>query len=192
MEQSSRAVEGPLDATVVPLAPKRCGGCQRDLPRSAFAKNKKNLDGLYTYCRDCSAERRRAWRERNADHVKQYARTYSQEHREQINAKRRGKPASAADRARVVAWVAANRDRYLASKRQYYQAHKTTLAPAMRARYERMRDELHDYYVAAMLCQGTELRPQDIPAELIAMKRDQLRFHRLVASLDLAIQGEKE
>lgn len=191
MEQSSRAVEGPLDATVVPLPPKRCAGCLRELPRTSFAKNAKNTDGLYTYCRECAAERKRAWRTKNAEQVKAYQRDYAQQHRDELNAKRRGRPASEKDRTRVAQWVATNRTRYLEGKQRYYQAHKAALKPAMRARYERMRDELHDYYVAAMLCQGTTLRPHEIPPELIEMKRDQLRVHRLVAGLELAIEGEE-
>lgn len=174
------------------ITPKLCGMCSRDLPRSSFAKQTKAKDGLFSYCRECAAERKRAWRTRNAERVKQYNRDYRQQHREERNAKRRGQPATEKDRARVARWVEANRDRYLQAKRRYYQANKVALAPANRARYERMRDDLHDCYVAAVLRQGTTLRPHEIPRELIAMKRDQLRVHRLVAGLELAIEGEEK
>lgn len=175
--------------SVMPM--KRCAGCLQELPRSSFNANAKSTDGLYTYCRECAAERKRDWRAKNAEKVRDYERAYRQQHREAFNEKRRGLPVSEKARARVDQWVAANRDRYLETKRRYYQANKAALAPAMRARYERMRDELHDYYVASMLCQGTPLRPYEIPPELIEMKRDQLRVHRLVAGLELAIEGEQ-
>jgi hypothetical protein len=57
---------------------RRCRRCRELLPFSAFRPNLKLSSGWSSWCRACSAEATRAWRERN---------------RERINAARRTSPA---------------------------------------------------------------------------------------------------
>jgi hypothetical protein len=41
---------------------KRCGGCQRDLPLTAFAKHRYMKDGRQTRCKTCSNAASKVWR----------------------------------------------------------------------------------------------------------------------------------
>lgn len=49
---------------------KKCPRCLEDKPVSEFHKNATNKDGLGYYCRQCSNQRLKEWREKNADLVK--------------------------------------------------------------------------------------------------------------------------
>lgn len=47
--------------------PKLCKPCRRELDESMFNKRIASPDGLCVICRECSAEKNRAWREKNPD-----------------------------------------------------------------------------------------------------------------------------
>lgn len=38
---------------------KRCAGCGKELPVSEFGRNKRNTDGLQSYCRQCTNDKQR-------------------------------------------------------------------------------------------------------------------------------------
>lgn len=44
---------------------KRCPGCGRDLPTSAYHRNRRQRDGLQAQCRECKNARQRAWYRKN-------------------------------------------------------------------------------------------------------------------------------
>ncbi|AUO78184.1 hypothetical protein RSEGYP2_24 [Ralstonia phage RsoP1EGY] len=46
---------------------KTCPSCKTEKPHEAFAKNRRNPDGLMTYCRVCDREKSKAWREANPE-----------------------------------------------------------------------------------------------------------------------------
>ena len=56
--------------------PKRCTACRRDLPRSEFYRNKQAKDGLYAYCKTCSKDRARGWKQENIDRNRELARAF--------------------------------------------------------------------------------------------------------------------
>lgn len=59
--------------------PKHCGGCDRDLPRDAFATDRSKGDGLVSRCRECDSARKRAHREANLDAERARCRESSRE-----------------------------------------------------------------------------------------------------------------
>lgn len=62
---------------------KRCAKCSVEKSRDAFSKHKANQDGLQSYCKLCQQLQLKAWREKNADHMKQYDEQYRERHREE-------------------------------------------------------------------------------------------------------------
>ena len=70
---------------------KTCNKCKLDKDLSEFNKRKSSKDGLDGYCRDCkikyfpSIKYRETWKEyylKNAEKIKEYARTYAKENKE--------------------------------------------------------------------------------------------------------------
>jgi 5-methylcytosine-specific restriction endonuclease McrA len=115
---------------------KRCPKCQETKPVADFHKNKRNADGLTSYCKPCwneytrqqavkhrdrknaqnakyereHAEERRAyraaWRKANAERIKARNAAYREANRETLRAK--GREYAAANRGRLKAQYAAN------------------------------------------------------------------------------------
>lgn len=67
----------PCSRTLPPvMAKKRCPRCERTRAVSTFGRNICNVDGLATYCRECSAERQRQWKAANPSKVREWRRKY--------------------------------------------------------------------------------------------------------------------
>ncbi len=74
---------------------KRCMGCKQTKPSECFSKSKNERDGLYHYCKQCSAKKAREWYSNNKEKVSQWAKAnrskirevkkkYKEEHPEKI------------------------------------------------------------------------------------------------------------
>lgn len=63
-----------------------CSWCKRELPVSAFAKDRSNKDGLQYHCRECSADRQREWRVAHPDKARAVARQDYARHPERFGA----------------------------------------------------------------------------------------------------------
>jgi hypothetical protein len=71
---------------------KRCTGkCGLVRPASDFfvIRDKRNWKGLSAACRECTAERKRDWRDQNRERHNANARRYAAENSEKINVRRR-------------------------------------------------------------------------------------------------------
>ena len=55
---------------------KYCPSCERNRDSTAFGSNICNVDGLSTYCRECSAEKQRQWKAANPKKVRQWRQRY--------------------------------------------------------------------------------------------------------------------
>lgn len=119
---------------------KTCKDCMTCLPAESFAKNAKNNDGLYTYCRTCAARRRKAYRQANPEKDREWA----AKNRNRINARRKGKrkPATEKDLERVRAWHAANREHVREQKRRRYEENKEAILAKQRVYYEQNRERI--------------------------------------------------
>ena len=51
---------------------KKCTTCKIEKELSEFSKHNTSKDGLFYYCKSCSKERIKKWREANKEHEKQY------------------------------------------------------------------------------------------------------------------------
>lgn len=77
-------------------------------------------------------------------------------------------------------WRRRNRSDYLAKGRARYASnpHKYCLASSLR--HQLGRDELRDCYVRKILSFRTCIKPSEWPADLVELKRAQLKLHRYV------------
>jgi hypothetical protein len=121
----------------------------------------------------------RKWRAENKEKNQAYHEAYRNRHRAKIN-------------KRVREWKRAHRDnkRREQGREAYYRHHEQRLQCAkdwrkrhpeyqkkMNAKYI---NELADCYVIASITQGKGLRSQDIPVELVEVKREVLKLRRKV------------
>src|SRR5688572_16476564 len=104
-----------MDNHTIPL--KRCTKCGKEYPATTehFNKNCQAKDGLYPNCKAC----RSAFRQQNHEHIYPQKRHWRQANPEK-------------EKARVESWIAANRQRYLDKKREYYRKNKNRILTAMR------------------------------------------------------------
>lgn len=55
---------------MISVTSKYCRGCQRDLPRSAFAQKSNTHDGLRSRCRECENAASKIYRQQNPERVR--------------------------------------------------------------------------------------------------------------------------
>jgi len=70
---------------------KVCCKCKKELPKTEFYKDNRNLDGLYYSCKKCENEKRKEWQRNNSDKVKKYYKTYSNRKGKEIRKRYREK-----------------------------------------------------------------------------------------------------
>lgn len=56
---------------------KACSRCKTEKNESEFSKNRRNTDGLFYVCKDCSRECKKIWTEQNKEHLRNYRETDS-------------------------------------------------------------------------------------------------------------------
>lgn len=141
---------------------KTCKDCQQSLPIASFAKNSKNSDGLYTYCRSCAALRKTAYRAARVD----------EERARNLDWYRRNKEAS---NATSRAYHERHRERRLQQLRDYYAANQER----MQARARTAHAELADHYVRYLLMpRQTVMQRSELPSSLVQAKRLQMMIKR--------------
>lgn len=115
------------------VATKRCGHCHLTLPLTGFYKSKSN--GHKHWCKTCSSEAARRWREGNRERVIEYhrkrmedpARRERKRETDRNNSKGRGAPHSVAGMSYADyrrALYAKHRTARIESAQEYYAAHK--------------------------------------------------------------------
>jgi len=99
----------------VPTGHKRCGSCQRVLPRTDFAIRKRG--GVVYQCRECARARKRRYNEANREKRKVYDRRYYQENTDACKARIRQSVAAKPDKYRAIhsTWKRENKDAVNAS-----------------------------------------------------------------------------
>jgi hypothetical protein len=134
---------------------KKCSKCKEPLPLDWFSKNAARYDGLQNVCKVCTAISKRANRERNRKYVK--------------------------------AWGLRNPEKVKARKKKGSRGNSETRRMAHK-RSRKRRDikdviNCHDRYIKKLLCDGTSLKPKDIPQELVELKRKHLKVHRQLKTI---------
>ena len=105
-------------------------------------------------------------------------RAYSIANKDKIAARMRAYNAANKDKKR--AYDAANKDRIAACKRAYKAANKDRITAK---RHERVAS-LSDGYVRELLAGRSNLKSADVPPELVELKRQHLKIHRMVMEND--------
>jgi hypothetical protein len=141
---------------------KICKDCQQHLPAEAFAKNAKNGDGLYTYCRLCAAARKAAYRAERAEEEKARNLDWYRRNKDKSNATSR-------------AYHQRNRERRLQQLRDYYRQNQEQMQARSRAAHA----ELADHYVRYLLMpRQTVMLRSELPNSLVQAKRLQMMIKR--------------
>jgi len=119
---------------------KTCKDCMTWLPSECFAKCAKTKDGLYTYCRNCAAARKKAYRQANPEKDREWA----AKNRDKINASRKGKrkPATQKDLERVRAWHAEHCEHVRQYRRSRYQENKAEILAQQKLYYQQNREQI--------------------------------------------------
>ena len=130
----------------IPYVMKKCSKCGEWLVASSvnFSKGKTNKYGLKGWCKECSkeyhkkyrethkeaiAERGRRWRETNKEHRAEYCRQYQQENKEAIAEQRRQ-------------YYQDNKEAIAEQQRQYYESNKEAKAEYQRRYRERNKEAI--------------------------------------------------
>lgn len=162
-------------------AMKTCTKCGVLKPLPEFSVDKRASSGTQSACRECCALGRKAraekdraaaarWRKENADHVRQKQCEYAA----RTVARRR-----ALERKRY----ANDRDAHLLKAQRMREKHRDELNRRQRVRAGKDRAEMAPNYVAKVLGLG----PEEIPPDLLELKREQLATRRLARQLRRAI-----
>lgn len=90
---------------------KRCYKCGVVKPLDDYQRHKSKADGRQSYCRECTNEANRVWREANRERAKEASRAWREANKERVREVNR-------------AWYENNRERSLGNNRAWYQANK--------------------------------------------------------------------
>lgn len=151
-----------------PTATKTCRDCRQDKAASEFFANRRNRDGLGSYCKPCNSARADGWRKANPERAAQVAAAKQLRNRgnEKLREYQRAKAKEYASTERGKLQRASNQRRYIA--------------------------ELRDAYVRATLAQSGGILARDMPDSLVQAKREQLVLRRLERELRTHISNQQE
>ena len=109
----------------------------------------------------------RKWRAANQEKINEYARKYYAANGEKINERNRNQRAANGEKEREYGrnWYAANREKIIKNKRNWYIAN---------------REKLSNYYIKHLFTDCSVLSAQDVPPEIIEIKRLHLTLKRLI------------
>ena len=198
---------------------KVCKGCGVSLPIEKFSVRRCEKDGRDPNCKACSAQKQKAWRDANKEHIKATKTKYREANRAHLSARERQRRVKNIDSYRAARrrryyenreaenaahkkWCEANRQRLSMYEKARYQADpeksKTaykvwckTNPEAAKTYAKNSRDNLVDGYVKTKLAQRSGLAPADIPPALVELKREQLQIKRMARELKNSIKQLK-
>jgi len=122
------------------MSTKTCSKCRVEKDVVKFDKNKRNKDGLGSWCKSCKKEHYKANREEKLAKVKEYR----EANREEILAKKKEHyKANREERlAKVKEYREANREEILAKKKEYREANREEIRTKNKEHYEANREEI--------------------------------------------------
>lgn len=74
---------------LVEMATKKCRGCDEERPVAEFYPEKRNRDGLHSYCRRCASRAKREHYHRNAEELRAKSAAYRKANPDAVKASRR-------------------------------------------------------------------------------------------------------
>lgn len=88
-----------------------------------------------------------------------------------------------ADKERSASWKATHPDQKRAYDKAYAQKHRDRRLRSAKKNSRRYVNNMSDNYLRQLLVEGTAMRHADIPADVVALKREQLTLRRLARQL---------
>lgn len=146
-----------------------CNGCREVKPISDFYTRPNGF--VSKRCRACAAAASLEWRAKNPGRAAAARRRYVEKNPEKC-----AEAASASQKAKP--------EVYAAASRRYYNKNPEKVKALMRKQME----ELHDCYIARSM--GISVK--DATPELLELKREQLRVHRMARELKKSLKENKE
>jgi hypothetical protein len=101
---------------------KTCSKCKASKELVCFGKNKSRSDGFTHYCKECFAEKKRKYRQANAEKLAEKNRKYRQANAEKIAERERKYRQAYAEK--IAEYRQANAEKVNEKKRKYRQARK--------------------------------------------------------------------
>lgn len=166
---------------------KTCPKCKTPKQFSDFYRSKAKADGLQSWCKQCFQQHKRKARELDGEHIRQLS---------NADYKRRSANPEWVTRVRERQrqWYLKNREKVISWSTNFRNDGKEK--PESKAkRWKRnaadsrkRRELLADSYVAQLICRRSEvLKPNQIPTELLASKKEQIFLRRLARQLKKAL-----
>ena len=135
---------------------KHCNSCNQIKSIKNFSKDITKLGGFSNYCRGCNKIQVDNRVSKNPELYKK---------KQGDNYKR---------------WKKKNYKKVLESKRNYRLKNKAKINKYTKNRYASERELLSDWYVKALIVNGTILKFEDIPQEMVEAKREHLKLYRII------------
>lgn len=116
---------------------KTCSKCEQFLPATAFTPSPKVKSGLFSWCKECCAQKARERRSANREHDRNISKAWTSANRDRINAQRRARRAAnpGATKAERKASYEKYRERENATAREYKRRHKERLTALQYEKY---------------------------------------------------------
>lgn len=131
---------------------KKCTKCGEEKELNEFYKDKIRRDKHRVYCKKCEAP---------------YYKKYYIRNLEKLNAQRKK-------------YQVHSRTKLNTQARKYWSRNRKILTLQQRVREAQKREYLTNDYIKRLICQNASLNFADIPIELVALKREQLKLTRLI------------
>ena len=136
--------------------------CEKLKSLNEFHKRKTNKCGYRNPCIECYKK----YIEKNVEKIRKTKRKYYLKHQDEICKSQKE-------------YYENNKDRMLNKLKKYREENREQIRERDRKYNQKQRDNLTDVYIKNMLTGGNNLKPEDIPQELIEAKRQHLKLKRI-------------
>lgn len=172
---------------------KQCSKCGEVKPLDGFYKKSTVKSGITSHCKECIRRKSSEWAANNKDMHRSRSRAYAASNRERLNAAAvaRNKKNPDQVKARRARYAESHPDKVKESKKKWQDEHIDRRRECNRARMSAQRRDLADPYVIAKLIKGVRLNADQIPPDLIELKRQQLLMYRATKQLINSIKEKQ-
>lgn len=166
---------------------KVCSKCGQRKELIEFYRNKKSKDGFAYQCKQCADAYSISYRDENKEKLKAYIKARYVENKEKQ--KDYLKSYREANKEKLVAkgkaYCEANKEKRGAYLKSYYASNKDKQLDRAKSWREESSKEINDSYCSTVL----NIRVKDATPEILELKRQQLKLHRLTKQLKKEIKN---
>lgn len=157
-------------------ASKRCTKCGEAKPLADFHKQKLGRYGVASTSKSCVRSRSKQYYEQNTKAISDRRKKWRQDNKDAFLTRQRK-------------YYAANRDKCLAYHNKHASLNYQKVRETSRLAQARAVNNLSDGYVKQLL---ERARVADVPPEILALKREQVRLRRIANKLKRAVTPPKD